>query len=577
MRAACVRPRRAPQERIGNIGAEARGRTGLLGGRRWRCHGRRGRPGRRCPHGGSRPRGLRYVPTEGGQQGALDALGAWTVLEALSPRTYREPRDLAEGPFSTLVPFRKDRMPWEEPGEPRENYAFFYRIPLGSIDMRKAAKALVDTYGNDEGREPARAEQALMAMLLVDEKGVPVGKGHSVSSFGWALPLVVGNDLGNMGKWSEVEEAALQKLAGQLSRESPDGTAQPVRWEDVERAREGLVKRFALDPAFVAQPSFALRIEHRRRGRSEPQPYLLNSFFLADLDAATTLVEKGEAPQALRCYLGVDEPRKRIDVLASRQALARMLSPEVTAHARWPSPTGEPLVTLQQAACNSALGGLGAGEGVLSVNGPPGTGKTTLLRDVVAGCVLARARAMAAFEDPSRAFEKDPLPEDGPVVRRPWRLHPSLRGHEVLVASSNNKAVENVSKELPLLKAVGRARELRLRHMRVTADALAGISLDPERSGEDEGREPCWGLVSAAMGNSENRHRFMQTFWWDEDHGVRTWLRLARGDNVVVHVKDKKGKVIRSRPPFMLAVSDGRARRPIPMPCGGGRASASSK
>src|SRR3546814_2634480 len=72
--------------------------------------------------------------------------------------------------------------------------------------------------------------------------------------------------------------------------------------------------------------------------------------------------------------------------------------------ARWPSPGGHPLVTLQQAAVNAARSELSGKEGVIAVNGPPGTGKTTLLRDIVAGCVMDRALAMIAFDDPEKAF-----------------------------------------------------------------------------------------------------------------------------------------------------------------------------
>jgi type II secretory pathway predicted ATPase ExeA len=59
---------------------------------------------------------------------------------------------------------------------------------------------------------------------------------------------------------------------------------------------------------------------------------------------------------------------------------------------------------LQQAAVNLVRSELAGGDGIMAVNGPPGTGKTTLLRDVVAACVLDRALAMAAFEDPEKAF-----------------------------------------------------------------------------------------------------------------------------------------------------------------------------
>jgi len=59
---------------------------------------------------------------------------------------------------------------------------------------------------------------------------------------------------------------------------------------------------------------------------------------------------------------------------------------------------------LQQAAVNLMRSELAGREGTVAVNGPPGTGKTTLLRDIVAACVLDRALVMAAFDDPEKAF-----------------------------------------------------------------------------------------------------------------------------------------------------------------------------
>lgn len=44
---------------------------------------------------------------------------------------------------------------------------------------------------------------------------------------------------------------------------------------------------------------------------------------------------------------------------------------------------------------------------VFSVNGPPGTGKTTLLRDVVAANVVERAIALCEYEKPDDVFVKE--------------------------------------------------------------------------------------------------------------------------------------------------------------------------
>ena len=158
--------------------------------------------------------------------------------------------------------------------------------------------------------------------------------------------------------------------------------------------------------------------------------------------------------------------------------------------------------------------------GSLESNGPPGTGKTTLLRDLVAGVVLARARAMADFKDPEEAFQHRVRTRRGQAFVHLYELAASIRGHELLVASSNNKAVENISRELPGTGAI--EPSLAPRYFPTIAASIAGEDRD------------AWGLIAGVLGNAGNRVAFRRDFWVDPDNGMRAYLRAAAGNEATV-------------------------------------------
>ena len=182
---------------------------------------------------------------------------------------------------------------------------------------------------------------------------------------------------------------------------------------------------------------------------------------------------------------------------------------------------------------------------IFSVNGPPGTGKTTLLKEIVANNIVERALILAkAGDDPDEAFEKHSF-EQGPLElygNAYYRYAPNyysikddrINDYGILVASSNNAAVENITIDLPKGKEILNSLEAGKKD---PEDVRRGLEIvhdlfDVQKSDDIETFEKykqridvkdiyftryankllntsdCWGLVSAPFGNRLNIRKY---------------------------------------------------------------------
>lgn len=457
----------------------------------------------------------------------LAVLDAWTALEVLSPQSFDRPQDLAPGE-SRVVEIVGTTLPWQAGHHGKRDRRTFYHLSLGELRLAPAFEAIQARYADDAPDRPTSRASALLGVVVCDSKGVPQRNRVAVSSFGWGLTPALAGQLGGLSQWRDAERRLKEGLEERLHRTDDEGQPRPLDHATLSAIHNWLVQELRLSTEWVRPPSFAICVHQYFFIQEAPDPLILNSFFLADLIRAGQLMRSGQAPLALQRYLGAVPPDARRDVLEDPSVLPELLAPSMTPRARWPSRSRSPLVTLQQAAVNAAMSA--APGSITAVNGPPGTGKTTLLRDIVAAVVTSRAEVMAQFDDPRTAFTKTGLTFMNAGAKiEVRRVHEKLRGFELIVASSNNGAVENVSRELPRMEAIAETPPSP-RYFSSVATAIGG--------------EDCWGLIAAVLGNSSNRYQFRQSFWADEDRGMNSYLSHAAA--MPIQLQDPKTQAFRA-------------------------------
>ncbi|EEF26304.1 conserved hypothetical protein, partial [Ricinus communis] len=252
-------------------------------------------------------------------------------------------------------------------------------------------------------------------------------------------------------------------------------------------------------------------------------------------------LRSGAGP-VLSSYLTPLPAEQRTDLYsgAGHSAVLDYLHPSRNNRGHWLSQASHSMSLMQQFAINAGLDSLRGG-GLFAVNGPPGTGKTTLLREIFADNIVRRAAVLANLHSAAEAFDgKVKVGFKNGKSTVIGRLRQELTGFEMVVASSNNAAVENISRDLPKLKSLGADWQgtsyLKSVAYRIAAEDEDGIFHPSAES------EP-WGLISCALGNSENRRHFVSKFYhnnWNEKvkpdpacQNIREWLDSYRGPGFV--------------------------------------------
>ena len=361
------------------------------------------------------------------------------------------------------------------------------------------------------------------ASFTVDAEGYYKEESLQIAPFIWVIyqmmcqPDVEFKDI-KLDGWDEVvksiedsfnlpaEKVSLDKAAREINAYLQENVFKPM---GVTMFRAGDVYGYC---GFKAEEIQLVKAE------TMPINDLKSSFFLDDLQLVLHHIDRLKDNDKVLSYINsLNQDIEHYDLLKDTDQMRKWYNPKVLPYGRWPSKFN--LSFMQQIAVNIAKENP---KDIFSVNGPPGTGKTTLLKDIIANNIVERAAKFCESNHVNDIFKKV-VGRDGTSFY--YTIPSDIAVYGMLVLSSNNKAVENITLELPNISSVKAgtngstlfnpefsnqqvdlscfAKDEKYKYVKSSEVYFTFLA---DRLAESNTQ---WGLISARLGKKSNINTFM--------------------------------------------------------------------